>query len=181
MVDGKNERDAPYDEMSQLGRQRWREEWRRRLRRKRIVDGLPPDERLVQDAVALRIGEDREDATISRALATMRATRERAARGGVAATNAHPDLSALAESFPSLRGAPGVRPFQAEALSRWLGDSEDASTRAAVAFVLAVYDAPSWRARLPFDVVEALQRWDAAHSTAFMAWAERPWVPRHGW
>jgi hypothetical protein len=38
-------------------------------------------------------------------------------------------LSALAESFPSLRGAPGVRPFNAAALAAWADDIHNGPPR----------------------------------------------------
>lgn len=85
-------------------------------------------------------------------------------------------MSALAERFPSLRDHPGVRPFEPEALEERLRARPwpDAQQRAAIRFVLAVYDS-----RHPFDPVRALSVWDVAHREAFIAWAKRPfWFRR---
>lgn len=87
------------------------------------------------------------------------------------------DLAALVESFPTLRRAPGVRPFDAEALDAWAsGPAPSSGAFHAARLILAVYNnrAP-WQCGR-FDVVEAMSTWDAAHRRAFLAWAQAPWT-----
>lgn len=86
-------------------------------------------------------------------------------------------LSRLAESFPSLRGAPGVRPFDAMALKSWAGALRFASSaRYAASFVLEVHRGRVGRPHPldPFDVASAFLRWDDDHRAAFAAWAAAP-------
>jgi hypothetical protein len=90
-------------------------------------------------------------------------------------------LSALAESFPSLYGVPGVRPFAPRTLFNWVIDDDDTSTgtRAAVAFLLEVAGERALCEQLPFHVAEALNLWDSAHEAAFLAWTRAPWAAEH--
>lgn len=76
-------------------------------------------------------------------------------------------MSRLAESFPTLEGQPGVRPWDPTRFA----DQEDQGSghRAAVQFVLHV-----WNTANPFDI-EAFASWDSAHRAAFVAWAKDPW------
>lgn len=95
-------------------------------------------------------------------------------------------MSRLAESFPTLRGRPGIRPWDVDVVleqldAGWPGGGATHALR----FVLAVWN-PSmlldnlarWLdAGEAFDVHRALGAWDDAHRAAFAAWATRPWWP----
>lgn len=86
-------------------------------------------------------------------------------------------MSALAGAFHALRhGAPGVDPWDPDALWAWL-DEGTASTYelASAHFVLAVFD-PRGPAG-PFDAMAALAGWDRANRAAFVEWAREPWWP----
>lgn len=90
---------------------------------------------------------------------------------------ARDDLTLLAESFPTLCRAPGVRPFDAEVLDTWAsGPAPSSGAFHAARFVLAVFNnrAP-WQCGR-FDIVEAMWTWDAAHRQAFLGWARAPWT-----
>ncbi|MBX3468651.1 MAG: hypothetical protein KF878_17390 [Planctomycetes bacterium] len=90
---------------------------------------------------------------------------------------ARDDLSLLAESFPTLRRAPGVRPFDSEALDAWAsGPAPSSGAFHAAAFVLNVFNCRAPWAVGRFDVVAAMSAWDAAHRQAFLAWARAPWT-----
>lgn len=84
----------------------------------------------------------------------------------------------LARSFPSLDGAPGIEPFDLEALTRW-SRSRGSGARHAVRFVVSVWnpDAPLQLGLESFDVHAALGAWDLRHRAAFVAWARAPWWP----
>ncbi len=108
-------------------------------------------------------------------------------------------LTALAESFPSLRGAPGVRPFDAVRLSRWADEGlnpydgapgyigrSDAETAAraagaaAAGFVLSllchVHETPKGAPGEAHyiagthDIRSALVVWTPGDVDAFVAW-----------
>lgn len=84
-------------------------------------------------------------------------------------------LTILAEAFECLHGVPGVRPFAAERLDKFLrGGRVSSMQRDCAAFILRVYKAPpEWGH--PFDAIEALFRWDRAARAAFAEWARAPW------
>lgn len=80
----------------------------------------------------------------------------------------------LAESFPSLRGVPGARPFCADQLDGAL-PGRSHGEQCAARFVLYVWN-PLWEWRCGrFDLAEAITTWDAAHLAAFQAWAADPY------
>jgi hypothetical protein len=95
-------------------------------------------------------------------------------------------MSALAESFPTLRGRVGVRPWNQLAFARGMSGGQSYCEKQAAAFVLAVwnggtYDEPWW-CESPyrvgrFDAVDAMARWDSAHQAAFIAWCQNPFWP----
>lgn len=90
---------------------------------------------------------------------------------------ARDDLSALAESFPTLVRAPGVRPFDAEVLDLWAsGPAPSSGAFHAAAFVLNIFNCRAPWAVGRFDVVAAMNVWDAAHRNAFLNWAKAPWT-----
>lgn len=85
---------------------------------------------------------------------------------------------ALCRSFPTLQSAPGIEPWDAEALDQWAdGPACAPACRHAAAFVLAVWSPWKWWRVGPFQVVKAIQEWDEQHRAAFAAWAEAPWWP----
>ena len=87
------------------------------------------------------------------------------------------DMAALAESFPTLRGRPGVRPWDPARFDAWAsGPAPSSGAFHAATFVLAVYnnEAP-WRSGR-FNVVAAMGVWDDEHRRAFVAWARDPWT-----
>jgi hypothetical protein len=91
---------------------------------------------------------------------------------------AYLSLSHLAHSFVSLEQADGVEPWDAERLDAWAcAPNRSRSAVHAARFVLHVFDrAVAWRCG-PFDVVDAVREWDAAHRDAFLVWVLRPWWP----
>ena len=105
--------------------------------------------------------------------------------------NDYPQMSYLAQLFPTLRAAPGVEPFDAEKLLRWCATSPalTAGGAHAIAFLLSVYNPDAdWRLEakergldapdsIPFDAVRAMRTWDAPHRRAFLVWAEKPVFP----
>lgn len=84
-------------------------------------------------------------------------------------------MTALCEQFPTLRGQPGVSPwdpvlFGEQVRAPWSG----AGAVDAIRFVCGVWnvDHPDARA---FRLHSALGRWDDSHRAAFNAWAAHPW------
>lgn len=86
-------------------------------------------------------------------------------------------MTELARSFPSLRHAPGVDPFDVEPLDCWAAGKASHGEALAARFVLAVWSPEeAWEAGR-FDVMEALRVWDLPHREAFLKWASDPWWP----
>jgi hypothetical protein len=87
-------------------------------------------------------------------------------------------MSALAESFHSLAGRPGVRPWDPDKLDRaaakggWTGAEVDAAR-----FVLDVWNSHASWAVGRFNFFQAYGRWDEQNRAAFLAWARDPWWP----
>jgi hypothetical protein len=85
-------------------------------------------------------------------------------------------MTALAESFPTLVGVEGVRPWSPAKLDRAAGTLSSGGLHAA-RFVLQVWNVhTSWPAGR-FNVVDAYGTWDPAHRAAFAAWAREPFLP----
>lgn len=86
-------------------------------------------------------------------------------------------MTELAQSFPCLRRAWGVSPFEPEELNRWAASGVSHGERVTASFILAVWDsATDWEAGR-FDLMEALRIWDESHHKAFLKWAAEPWWP----
>ena len=87
-------------------------------------------------------------------------------------------MEKLAQSFPSLKQARGVSPWQSKELARWAREHRSATLeRTAAQFVLWVCDPfEVWRCGR-FNLLEALVTWDEPHRAAFIAWAKSPWWP----
>jgi len=99
-------------------------------------------------------------------------------------------MTRLARSFPSLRDALGVDPWDALTFLRWSDRPQLTSGMVhAIRFVLQVWNpSTDWRETAaahgidgshlePFNVVHALSTWDDAHRDAFLAWCEVPFYP----
>ena len=106
-----------------------------------------------------------------------------AARRAAAPSRATPDPSAarmarLAFAFPSLRGAPGIEPWDPSILDHWADQQRRSSSeRHAARFLLAVWDGfAEWRCGR-FDAMAAVSVWDPVHRGAFLTWAAKPWNP----
>lgn len=94
-------------------------------------------------------------------------------------------------SMPGLRKAPGVAPWDAMALLRWLCEEGQSHGEALAArFVLGVWNAHTdWveearkagfsapAAARRFDLLEAVGVWDRAHLDAVQVWLEEPFFP----
>lgn len=90
-------------------------------------------------------------------------------------------MTALGKLFPTLQDAPGVDPWDVDALVAWLnGPAPGAGASAAGRFLLGV-----WNSRIDwtelglaapgrFDLFEALSVWDREHVAAFMEWVDAP-------
>lgn len=86
-------------------------------------------------------------------------------------------ISDFAETFPSLVGKPGVRPWQATELAHWCISSPavTSGSLAAAKFVLAVWNPGAKHKRMKNFMLGDVGVWDAAHVRAFAAWAAQPW------
>jgi hypothetical protein len=99
--------------------------------------------------------------------------------------NNYERMAALAITFPTLVGAPGTQPFDAETLDAWAAGKvtgrgikmPGSGAKAAAQFILSVWNHQAERAAGPFSAVHALGLWDAEHRAAFLAWASNPWWP----
>lgn len=87
-------------------------------------------------------------------------------------------MTLLAESFPSMRNAPGIDPFNPDKLDRWASvGGASHGEKLTARFLLAVWNPGHEWAAGPFDLMEALRAWDSNHHRAFLDWAARPWWP----
>jgi len=84
-------------------------------------------------------------------------------------------LTALAQSFPALKEADGIAPFEPRILEKWTGSPAcNELARHAACLVLNVYNPRTpWRLGR-FDVLKAMRTWDDAHRAAFLAWVQEP-------
>ncbi len=84
-------------------------------------------------------------------------------------------IQALARSFPSIDDHPAVVRWNPVALDEWASTVASTGERLAAGFVLRVWNCGhEWAT--PFDVFDAIQRWDANHVAAFQAWAAHPFT-----
>lgn len=85
-------------------------------------------------------------------------------------------MEVLALSFPSLRYAPGVAPWDAELFADWAaGPVPSHGMLCAAQFVLRVWNHYEEWPCGKFDVMDALGCWDYEHHAAFLEWAKAPW------
>lgn len=96
-----------------------------------------------------------------------------------ARNGAHPysaRMTALAESFPSLRNMPGVSPWRPELLARRIGTMSHGEACAAQ-FVLSVWSGGKYPRIRAFDLFEAMRVWDREHTEAAAAWMRASFWP----
>ncbi|MDG3008453.1 hypothetical protein [Paludisphaera mucosa] len=86
-------------------------------------------------------------------------------------------MTELAKSFPCLRDATGVSPWEPTELDRWAVSGVSHGERAAASFVLAVWDSSTEWGCGRFELMEALNVWPESHREPFLAWAKEPWWP----
>lgn len=82
----------------------------------------------------------------------------------------------LANSFPCLRGAPGVRGlWDAVALDAWSSGGASSGEKHTARFVLGVWNQyEDWDCGT-FNLFHAMDVWDIDHRGAFLEWAVDPW------
>lgn len=103
-----------------------------------------------------------------------------------------PSILGLAVLFPSLRRAPGMRPWNVDKFLHWAASGVLSHGEVLAAkFVLAVWNpSTDWEgiARekglleddehfTRFDLFEAMNVWDQEHRSAALTWIERPFFP----
>jgi hypothetical protein len=82
--------------------------------------------------------------------------------------------------FPSLQGAPGTAPFNAQTLDAWASTlPPTAAARHAAQFVLSLHADRPWRVG-PFDPVEAMRTWAQPELVGYVRWARMPYMTG-GW
>ncbi|QEH39319.1 hypothetical protein OJF2_79340 (plasmid) [Aquisphaera giovannonii] len=87
------------------------------------------------------------------------------------------EMAALARTFPSMKYALGVEPWNALQLETWAKGPHSHGQVVTARFLLAVWDPHrAWELER-FELMEALRVWDDAHRGAFLAWASEPWWP----
>ncbi len=80
-------------------------------------------------------------------------------------------VTLLADSFPALRKAPGVAPWDEKKFVRWMKSGVSHGELCAARFVLSVWNHYDYK----FDMHEAMGVWDNDNLAAFVAWAKAPW------
>jgi hypothetical protein len=86
-------------------------------------------------------------------------------------------MTKFAQTFPSMRYALGVKPWDALELDTWGNGPCSHGERVTAQFLLNVWDpSTEWKCGR-FDLMEALRIWDEAHHKAFLQWATDPWWP----
>lgn len=84
-------------------------------------------------------------------------------------------MTELAQTFPSMRGARGIDPFDPQVLNRWASGGASHGERVTATFLLAIWDrSTDWEAGR-FDLMEALEVWPPSHREPFLRWASDPW------
>lgn len=85
-------------------------------------------------------------------------------------------IVALARSFPTLRTASGLDPWDPEVLDRWAcGPVPGSGAFHAARLILGIWNPRAeWNCG-KFDALAAVGAWDDEHRAAFAAWAASPW------
>ncbi len=93
-------------------------------------------------------------------------------------------IAALGALFPTLRGAPGLAPWEPEQLIAWLnGPAPGSGAQWAGRFVLSAWNSETDWSTLGlaepgrFDLFRAMASWDAQHVAAMTAWIDAPFWP----
>jgi len=88
--------------------------------------------------------------------------------------NPNPAFTELANMFPSLRGAPGVDPFDEILFEQWRETEISLQAKHAARLVQSVWE------NMPqaFNLTEAFRDWDDEHREAYVAWFQRPLMPQ---
>lgn len=84
-------------------------------------------------------------------------------------------LATLARSFPTLRAAEGLEPWDPETFHQWVWSHCGSGGRHAALFVLSVFNYNAEWDGERFSVVHAMAVWDESHREAFRTWARDPW------
>ena len=79
----------------------------------------------------------------------------------------------LALSFPALRNAAGVDPWDGEKFAEWVEGPRSQGERVTGYFLLTVWNHYEWAEK--FDFVYAMGKWDVPNRKAFLRWAAAPW------
>ena len=86
-------------------------------------------------------------------------------------------MTAFAMTFPSMRYAFGVKPWDAVERDAWGNGPRSHGERVTAQFLLDVWDpSTDWKCGR-FDLMEALRIWDPGHHQAFLRWVADPWWP----
>ena len=86
-------------------------------------------------------------------------------------------MAAFAVTFPSMRYASGVEPWDAVELDAWGNGPCSHGKRVTAQFLLNVWDpSTDWKCGR-FDLMEALNVWPPSHREPFLRWASDPWWP----
>lgn len=85
-------------------------------------------------------------------------------------------IERLALSFPTLRWARGVAPFDPNELDAWACGPASSGGFHAAAFILGVWNHYADWGCGKFDLFRAFDTWDREHREAFVAWAQDPWT-----
>ena len=87
-------------------------------------------------------------------------------------------MEKLALTFPGLREASGLDPWDAYKFDLWAdGAQVPHSARYAAQFILMIWNPEREWDTGGFEAIEALRCWDAEHRCAFLQWAAEPWWP----
>lgn len=122
----------------------------------------------------------------------VRSSEESAARRARWPSDTREAMTVLAESFPTLKGSPGVRPWDEGAFLAWLcTDGHSHGRLVAAQFILSVWNpSTDWAEHAKdveklsypehakrFDLLEAIGIFDRKHTAALIAWIDAPFWP----
>lgn len=83
-------------------------------------------------------------------------------------------VAELASMFPSLREAPGLEQFDEFQFVDWMKAEASPMAKHAAKLVLSVWE----NVPQAFNLTEAFRDWDDEHREAYVAWFQRPLMPR---
>ena len=85
-----------------------------------------------------------------------------------------PAVTELAHTFPSLREAPGLEPFDELRFEKWMQEKASLQAQHAARLVLSVWE----NVPQAFNLSDAFRDWDDEHREAYVAWFQRPLMPQ---